>query len=94
MGNNLYDDLKLTAQSMLTPGVGRLDMNRTTGTVVVTDVPDVVRRIGEYLTAENRALSRQVNLKVVIYTVNSDTRDAVGINWNVLYRTLAGKIWH
>ncbi|WP_226020162.1 PilN family type IVB pilus formation outer membrane protein [Serratia symbiotica] len=91
MGNNLYDDLKLTAQSMLTPGVGRLDMNRTTGTVVVTDVPDVVRRIGEYLTAENRALSRQVNLNVVIYTVNSDTRDAVGINWNVLYRTLAGK---
>jgi len=91
MGNNLYDDLKSTAKSMLTPGVGRLDMNRTTGTVVITDVPEVVRRIGEYLTSENKALSKQVNLKVVIYTVNTDTSDAVGIDWNVVYKTLAGK---
>lgn len=91
MGNNLYDDLKSTAESMLTPGVGRLDMNKTTGTVVITDVPDVVSRIGEYLTAENKALSRQVNLKVVIYTVNTNTSDAVGLDWNVIYRTLAGK---
>ncbi|MEN4770956.1 PilN family type IVB pilus formation outer membrane protein [Duffyella gerundensis] len=91
MGNNLYDDLKSTAESMLTPGVGRLDMNKTTGTVVITDVPEVVRRIGEYLTSENKALSKQVNLKVVIYTVNTDTSDAVGIDWNVVYKTLAGK---
>lgn len=91
MGNNLYDDLKSTAESMLTPGVGRLDMNKTTGTVVITDVPEVVRRVGEYLTSENKALSRQVNLKVVIYTVNTETNDAVGIDWNVIYKTLAGK---
>lgn len=91
MGNNLYDDLKSTAESMLTPGVGRLDMNKTTGTVVITDVPEVVRRVGEYLTSENKALSRQVNLKVVIYTVNSETSDAIGIDWNVIYKTLAGK---
>jgi type IVB pilus formation R64 PilN family outer membrane protein len=91
MGNNLYDDLKSTAQSMLTPGVGRLDLNKTTGTVVITDVPEVVRRVGEYLTSENKALSRQVNLKVVIYTVNTDTSDAIGLDWNVIYKTLAGK---
>ncbi|WP_367144419.1 PilN family type IVB pilus formation outer membrane protein [Pantoea stewartii] len=91
MGNNLYADLKSTAESMLTPGVGRLDMNKTTGTVVVTDVPEVVKRVGDYLTTENTALSRQVNLKVVIYSVNSDASDNVGINWNVIYKTLAGK---
>lgn len=91
MGNNLYADLKSTAESMLTPGVGRLDMNKTTGTVVVTDVPEVVKRVGDYLTTENAALSRQVNLKVVIYSVNSDVSDNVGINWNVIYKTLAGK---
>ncbi len=91
MGNDLYGDLKSTAQSMLTPGVGRLDMNKTTGTVVVTDVPEVVRLVGEYLTSENKALSRQVNLKVVIYTVNTSTSEAVGIDWNIIYKTLAGK---
>lgn len=91
MGNNLYNDLKSTAESMLTPGVGRLDLNKTTGTVVITDVPDVVRRIGEYLTSENKALSRQVNLKVVIYTVNTEVSDAVGLDWSMIYKTLAGK---
>ncbi|MCR8998638.1 secretin N-terminal domain-containing protein [Rahnella perminowiae] len=56
MGNDLYADLKSTAESMLTPKVGRLDLNKTTGTVVVTDVPEVVKRVGEYLTSENTAL--------------------------------------
>lgn len=91
MGNNLYDDLRSTAQSMLTPGVGRLDMNKTTGTVVITDVPEVVKRVGEYITSENKTLSRQVNLRVVIYTVNSDISDAVGLNWSAIYKSLAGK---
>lgn len=91
MGNDLYADLKSTAESMLTPKVGRLDLNKTTGTVVVTDVPEVVKRVGEYLTTENTALSRQVNLKVVIYSINSDTSDAVDLNWNVIYQTLSSK---
>lgn len=91
MGNDLYADLKSTAESMLTPKVGRLDLNKTTGTVVVTDVPEVVKRVGEYLTSENTALSRQVNLKVVIYSINSDTSDAVDLNWNVIYQTLSSK---
>lgn len=91
MGNDLYADLKTTAESMLTPKVGRLDLNKTTGTVVVTDVPEVVKRVGEYLISENTALSRQVNLKVVIYSINSDTSDAVDLNWNVIYQTLSSK---
>ncbi|MBJ4607173.1 secretin N-terminal domain-containing protein, partial [Salmonella enterica subsp. enterica serovar Typhimurium] len=31
MGNDLYKDLKTTVESMLTPGVGRLSLNSTTG---------------------------------------------------------------
>lgn len=91
MGNNLYSDLKGTVQSMLTPGVGRLSLNATTGTLMVTDVPDVVSRIGEYLDEENSTLSRQVILKVVTYTVNTDTSDMVGIDWKLVWKSLNGK---
>lgn len=91
MGNNLYKDLKETVQSMLTPGVGRLSLNATTGTLMITDVPDVVRRVGEYLNDENSALSRQVILKVVTYTVNTDVSDMVGIDWNIVWKSLSGK---
>ncbi|MEX0446567.1 PilN family type IVB pilus formation outer membrane protein [Xenorhabdus sp. SGI246] len=91
MENALYKDLKETVQSMLTPGVGRLSLNATTGTLMVTDVPDVVSRIGEYLEDENNALSRQVILKVVTYTVNTDVSDMVGIDWSLVWKSLNGK---
>lgn len=88
MGNNLYEDLNKTVTSMLTPGVGRISLNQTTGTFMVTDVPEVVSRIGEYLTAENSTLSRQVVFKVVTYTINTDVSDVVGIDWNLVYKSL------
>ncbi|MGS2886332.1 PilN family type IVB pilus formation outer membrane protein [Enterobacter ludwigii] len=90
MGNNLYKDLKDTVQSMLTPGVGRLSLNATTGTLMITDVPDVVSRVGDYLDDENNTLSRQVILKVVTYTVNTDVSDMVGIDWNLVWKSLNG----
>jgi type IVB pilus formation R64 PilN family outer membrane protein len=90
MGNNLYKDLKETVESMLTPGVGRLSLNATTGTLMITDVPDVVSRVGDYLADENSTLSRQVILKVVTYTVNTDVSDMVGIDWNLVWKSLNG----
>lgn len=90
MGNNLYADLKSTVQSMLTPGVGRMSLNATTGTLMITDVPDVVSQIGEYIKDENSTLSRQVILKVVTYTVNTDVSDMVGIDWKLVWKSLNG----
>lgn len=91
MGNDLYKDLQTTIESMLTPGVGRLSLNATTGTLMITDVPDVVSRVGDYLDDENSTLSRQVILKVVTYTVNTDISDMVGIDWNIVWKSLSGK---
>jgi len=90
MANDIYGDLKSTAESMLTPGVGRLSMNNTSGTIVVTDVPEVVRTIGEYITGENSNLSKQVSLTVKIYTISLDSSDEVGIDWNLVYKSLSG----
>lgn len=90
MGNSLYKDLQDTVQSMLTPGLGRLSLNATTGTLMITDVPDVVSRVGEYLDDENSTLSRQVILKVVTYTVNSEANDTLGIDWNLVWKSLNG----
>ncbi|WP_099707725.1 MULTISPECIES: PilN family type IVB pilus formation outer membrane protein [unclassified Erwinia] len=91
MGNDLYKDLKTTVESMLTPGIGRLSLNATTGTLMVTDVPDVVSRVGDYLADENSTLSRQVIFKVVTYTVNTNVSDMVGIDWGLVWKSLSGK---
>jgi type IVB pilus formation R64 PilN family outer membrane protein len=73
---------------MLTPGTGRLSLNATTGTLMVTDVPEVVAHVGEYLDAENSTLSRQVIFKVVTYTINTNTSDLAGVNWNLIWKSL------
>lgn len=91
MSNDIYGDLKKTAESMLTPGVGRLSMNNTSGMIVVTDVPEVVEQIGDYVKSENASLSKQVRLSVKVYTVSLDTSDELGINWGLVYRSLSGK---
>ena len=85
MGNDLYKDLKTTVESMLTPGTGRLSLNATTGTVMV------VSRVGDYLADENSTLSRQVIFKIVTYTVNTNVSDMVGIDWNLVWKSLSGK---
>lgn len=91
MANDLYGDIQKTAESMLTPGVGRVTMNQTSGVVVVTDVPEVVRSIGDYLRDENTKLSKQVLLKVVVYTVHTDISDKLGIDWDIVFQSLSGK---
>lgn len=90
MGNALYSDLQKTVESMLTPGVGRFSLNSTTGTLMVTDVPDVIARVGEYIEDENSSLSRQVVLKVVTYTIDSDITDSINIDWNLVWKSLSG----
>ncbi|MGJ0637184.1 PilN family type IVB pilus formation outer membrane protein [Xenorhabdus bovienii] len=91
MSNDLYGDIQKTVESMLTPEVGRVSLNQTSGVVVVTDVPEVVRSIGEYLKDENSKLSKQVLLKVVVYTITSEVSDNVGIDWNIIFKSLSGK---
>ncbi len=91
MSNDIYGDIQKTVESMLTPGVGRVSINQTSGVVVVTDVPNVVRNIGEYLQDENSKLSKQVLFKVVIYTITSEVSDNVGIDWDIIFKSLSGK---
>lgn len=91
MSNDIYGDIEKTVESMLTPGVGRVSLNQTSGVVVVTDVPDVVRHIGDYLDDENRKLSKQILFKIVIYTITSEVSDNLGIDWDIIFKSLSGQ---
>lgn len=90
LDNNLYSDIKNTAESMLTPNVGRLAMNNSSGVIVVTDVPEVVNAVGEYLNSENASLNRQVKLIARLYTVNLADSDQLDIDWNLVWKSLSG----
>src|SRR5690606_14106920 len=50
--------------------------------IVVTDIPDVLERIAEYLDRENRALTRRVRLVFEEITVSMEDRAEVSLDWN------------
>lgn len=92
MTSSLYADMEATIKSFLTPTVGRLAVSASTGTVSVTDTPEVLDRIGELLDRENAQLTRQIIFHTKILSVSTDSNDEIGINWDLVYQSLSGKL--
>src|SRR5690606_22211864 len=85
-------DIKETLETMVTPGLGRLSVSPSTGTVTVTDRPDVLRRVKEYIAAENKRITRQVLLNVKVLSVQVDDGDSAGVNWKAVYERVNNQI--
>ncbi|CUJ50894.1 Bundle-forming pilus B [Achromobacter sp. 2789STDY5608633] len=89
---DIVRDIEKTLQTMITPGLGRISVSSSTGTVTVTDRPDVLRRVGEYLKAENKRITRQVLLNVKVLSVQLDDRDSAGLNLDAAYQLVNAQI--
>jgi len=53
--------------------------------IVVTDTPDVLRRIASYLERENQALTRRVRLVFEEITLSVDDMAEAGLDWNLVF---------
>lgn len=85
---NIIEDIQKTIENMLTPAFGRSAISPSTGTVTVTDRPEVLDRIASYLENENKRITRQVLLNVKVLAVTVNDGDSMGINWEMVYRSL------
>jgi type IVB pilus formation R64 PilN family outer membrane protein len=63
---------------------GKLLLDRSTGTISVTDKPSVVAAVGAYLRKIVATMSMQVLLEVEIYEVELSDRFELGVNWEKL----------
>ncbi|HAU5521343.1 TPA: PilN family type IVB pilus formation outer membrane protein [Cronobacter sakazakii] len=88
MNSDLYDDIRKTIEQMLTPKSGRFWLSAATGTLSVTDTPDVLERIGRYIEYQNKVLSRQVQLNIQIVSVNQTRNEQLGLDWGLVYKSL------
>lgn len=91
MESDLYKDVTEAIKALLTPSLGRMAINATTGTVTVIDTPEVLERIGGMLSHENAMLRQQIIFHTKILAVTLDANDEVGVKWDVVYKTLSGK---
>lgn len=90
MKTSKWDDVNKAITSMLTPNVGRLSISPSSGTITVTDTYEVLSRVERFLDGENKALTKQVLFNVKVLAVTIRDADGLGIDWNLVYKSLSG----
>lgn len=82
-------DIKASVDAELTPGVGSASpFSASTGTITVTDTPEVLDRIGSMLEAFNKRLTKQMRFNVLVISFTGTNEADAGVNWTALYSNL------
>ncbi|MEY2117136.1 PilN family type IVB pilus formation outer membrane protein [Rhodanobacter sp. FW106-PBR-R2A-1-13] len=88
--NDPRSDFESTIKSMLSKN-GRMGPLTATGTITVTDTPEVLDGIASYINAQNGILTKQVLFNVKVISVTLTKTDNYGINWGLVFKDVAGK---
>jgi type IVB pilus formation R64 PilN family outer membrane protein len=87
---SVYSSLQSAIKTMLSPA-GSVVSSPATGSISVTDTPDVLERVGQFVEQQNKVLARQVLVNVTVLSVTLSADDSYGINWTAVYQALGTK---
>lgn len=87
---SIFDSLQASIKAMLSP-YGSVVPSPATGSIAVTDTPDVLERVAAFMTQQNRVMSRQILVSVTVLSVTLSASDNYGINWGLVYQALGTK---
>jgi type IVB pilus formation R64 PilN family outer membrane protein len=87
-GLSVWQSINDAIKTMLTTA-GKVTVSAATGTVTVTDTPQVIYMVGKFIEQQNIALGRQVVVNVKVLSVDLTDSDNYGINWNAVYKNLS-----
>lgn len=79
-------------KGMLSKSGSAVTVTAATGTVTVTDTPEVLARVEKFIDQQNATLSKQVVINVRVLSVDLNDGENYGINWDVVYRSMAGNM--
>lgn len=88
MVSTLLDDIEKNVRSMLS--LGRMSFSRTTGVISITDRPDVLDRVQEYLDEENNRITKNILVNVEVVSVRLTDTYQYGIDWSLVYKSVSG----
>ncbi len=88
-GLSVWKAVEDSLKSMLSPE-GKVAVTPATGTLTVTDTPQVLEEVARFVRAENASLTRQVIVNVRVLSVDLTRTDQYGVNWNLVYQALSG----
>lgn len=80
--NSLWDMLKKSLEAMKSKN-GKLNIDPSTSSVVMTDKPSVIELADGYIKKTNKDLNQEVIIDVQVLQVVTNKTDNYGINWNL-----------
>ncbi|MGB9824639.1 MAG: type II secretion system protein GspD [Candidatus Hydrothermia bacterium] len=81
--SDIYSAIEKDVKSLMTEG-GKFSLNRSTGTLVVSDSAVALKRIKAYINKIKEAKDRKVRIEVKIMEISLDNTDSYGIDWRLL----------
>jgi type IVB pilus formation R64 PilN family outer membrane protein len=81
--------LKSAIESMARPAGGSVVLLESSGRFMVTAPRDVMSRVRELVKAEDAALQRQAQVQIDVYSVITSDADEKGVDWNLVYQSVA-----
>ncbi|MCB5362909.1 hypothetical protein H0484_03955 [Pusillimonas sp. CC-YST705] len=81
----LVESLRQRVEAFLTQAGQVVAVQGASASLVVTDTPEVLRRVAQYLERENRVLTRRVRILFEELTLALDERGELGIDWQGVF---------
>lgn len=81
---NVLNGFKVAVEAMMTTG-GKLTVNNESASLIVTDTPQSLARIDDYIKDQNKILSRRVRLMLEAIEVVDKDASELGVDWSLIY---------
>ncbi|MCQ9390975.1 PilN family type IVB pilus formation outer membrane protein [Pseudomonas viridiflava] len=92
LNTSILTDIQSNVQAMLsTSPPGRMYLSPSTGTLTVTDRPDVLANVETYLAKTNHSITQQVLFNVKVFEATLTDTDQLALNWAAVYNSLSTK---
>jgi len=86
---SFWKDIETNLSKMISER-GKYSFNKLAGLVMVSDNPIVLDKIGRYIDLVNAESNKQILIEVKVLEVTLSKQNAFGIDWNAIYKNLAG----
>ena len=70
---------------------GKVVVSPATGTLTVTETPDVLNRVAEFVDAQNALIGKQVMINATVLRVANTEKENFGISWDLVWNNLSNK---
>jgi len=90
-GLDTFAEIEKGITMLLSPD-GRLNLDRKAGLLQITDYPDTLSKIANYLEVVETRILRQVHIQAKVIEVEMNEQFSAGIDWSLVLRSAANSV--